>query len=167
MFSAILKACFYKSWLYCLSFPSCFYLFNQLWEVSTEHLQLVGHANRGRLLLRHLILSHLGIVWVIMMRPISPELVIVPNFEFETSLGLLCLNALKCLPGATSGHLLWLRWLSTWRPDSHIWCDTGSDHLRLLVLWTLTGDDVVPGGKILRHLVTSCSSQMIKCAWNS
>ena len=35
----------------------------------------------------HLILSHLGLASVLMLRPFSHERVIIPDFEFRTSLG--------------------------------------------------------------------------------
>ena len=38
-------------------------------------LQRVRLANRGRLLFEHLVLSHLGLAFVLMLRPFFPELV--------------------------------------------------------------------------------------------
>ena len=55
--------------------------FTLLCEVSIEHLQLIQYANRGRLLLRTpgpVPLS--GLACVLMLRPISPELVLFPDF---------------------------------------------------------------------------------------
>ena len=37
--------------------------------------------------LLHLVLSHLGLAFVLMLRPFSPELVMFSDFEFWTSLG--------------------------------------------------------------------------------
>ena len=62
------------------------WLFTELWGVSIDHLQRVRHANRGRLLL-----------WTpgsvqfwdlqVFLWPISPELVLFPDFEFRSSFG--------------------------------------------------------------------------------
>ena len=76
-------------WPYYWSGP-CYriWLFTQLREVSLEHLQRVRHANRGRLLLRTpgpipwdtWSCPILGLASVLMSRPISPDLVLFPDF---------------------------------------------------------------------------------------
>ena len=51
-------------------------------------LERVWLANRGCLLLRNLVLSHLGLAFVLMLRPFFPEFVMSTDlFEFRTSLG--------------------------------------------------------------------------------
>ena len=50
-------------------------------RISIEHMQRVRHANRGRLLLRTPgPVPLLGLACVLMSRPISPELVLSPDF---------------------------------------------------------------------------------------
>ena len=57
------------------------YLPYRLGEVSTEYMQRVWHANRGRWLLRDTwSCPTLGLACVLMSRPISPELVLSPDF---------------------------------------------------------------------------------------
>ena len=65
----------------------------KLREVSIEHLQRMRHANRGRLLLRTPgPCPTLGLASVLMLRPISPELVLLLDFlSFEHPSVLLCL----------------------------------------------------------------------------
>ena len=56
-------------------------------KVFIEHLQQVQLANRGRFPIGHMVLSHLGLAFVLMLSPFSPELVMFPDLEFRSSLG--------------------------------------------------------------------------------
>ena len=55
-------------------------------EVSIDHLYRVWLANRGRLLLRTLSPVQILTFIVLMLRIFSPEFML-PDFEFQTSLG--------------------------------------------------------------------------------
>ena len=59
-------------------------LFYQFWEVSIQQLQLMWHANRGRLFLETPVPVSFWTFIVLMLRPVPLKL---PDFEFRTSLG--------------------------------------------------------------------------------
>ena len=57
-------------------------------EVSIEHRNGCGlPTERDDCSSAHLVLSHLGLAFFLILRPFSPELVMFPDFEFWTSLG--------------------------------------------------------------------------------
>ena len=101
-----------------------FQTYNRLWtycQVSGGFhttLQRVQLANRERLLTRHLVLSHLGLAFVLMFRTFSPELVMFSYFEYRTSLStsILPFHDLIKIYITLTDHIKWTvnsKWLRT------------------------------------------------------
>ena len=63
-----------------------FDLITQFREVSIEHYNGCGQQTEDVYYSGHLVLSHLGLAFVLMLIPFSPELVLFSDFEFRTSL---------------------------------------------------------------------------------
>ena len=116
-------------------------LITKIRDVSVEYLQRMRlqpteDANSSK----HLVLSHLGLAFVPMLRPVSPELLIFPDIEVRTSVGLfwfeLCTNRfipvshtlsyIYCFISQLSWDTAWYRRLRTsvslWRPYVSIKC---------------------------------------------
>ena len=64
-----------------------FWSYYHISEVSIEHCNGCGSPTEDAFFSRHLVLSHLGLTFVLMLRPFSPELVMFSDFEFRTSHG--------------------------------------------------------------------------------
>ena len=64
-----------------------FDLITKFWEVSIEHCNGCRQPTEDIFSSGHLVLSHLELAFVLMLRPLSPELVMFPDFEFRTSPG--------------------------------------------------------------------------------